>query len=338
METKRISIIIPIHNSEQYLCNCIDSVLCQVEPNDEIILVNDGSTDNSLVICNHYKEEYPQIIQIINKETQSGPSDSRNIGKSDARGEYICFIDSDDWFSPSTLNDMYEYATTHECEIVQTGFYYAYEDYLLYNKKLKNKYPYPQTISREKAMEHLVKDGLFTNFIWGKIYKAELVKKYDFPIDVNMGEDMFWQHLVLHESNRVGMIPAAKYYYRQNSQSLSNVFSERHVTLLKAFDNRLTFIKKYYPNLVPDMLYVYWKQTYQSRIIAKRLGTDNCKNIFDTYWMMFNEKYGSELKSSVKRLDYMLYSQSETAFKCYTFINRVIGHFVSDFKKIPVKK
>ena len=86
------------------------------------------------------------------------------------------------------------------------------------------------------------------------------------------------------------------------------------------------------------MLYVYWKQTYQSRIIAKRLGTDNCKNIFDTYWMMFNEKYGSELKSSVKRLDYMLYSQSETAFKCYTFINRVIGHFVSDFKKIPVKK
>ena len=338
METKRISIIIPIHNSEQYLCNCIDSVLCQVEPNDEIILVNDGSTDNSLAICNRYKEEYPQIIQIINKDKQSGPSDSRNIGKRDARGSYICFIDSDDWFSPSALNDMYEYATTHECEIVQTGFYYAYQDYLLYNKKLKNKYPYPQTISSERAMEHLAKDGLFTNFIWGKIYKAELVKKYDFPIDVNMGEDMFWQHLVLHESNSVGIIPRPDYYYRQGSQSLSSVFSERHVSLLRAYDNRLAFIKQYYPYLVPDMLYTYWKQAYQCHLMAQRFGTNNCKKVFDSYWMMFNEKYGSELGVYVKRLDYILYSRSETVFRWYTFLNKVVDHFVSDFMKIPYKK
>lgn len=168
METKRISIIIPIHNSEQYLCNCIDSVLCQVEPNDEIILVNDGSTDNSLVICNRYKEEYPQIIQIINKETQSGPSDSRNIGKSDARGEYICFIDSDDWFSPSTLNDMYEYATTHECEIVQTGFYYAYEDYLLYNKKLKKKISMSTNHFERKSYGASCKRWLIYKFYLGK--------------------------------------------------------------------------------------------------------------------------------------------------------------------------
>lgn len=338
METKRLSIIIPIHNTEQYLSNCIDSILCQVGPNDEIILVNDGSTDNSLVICNHYKEKYPQLIRVLNKDYQSGPSDSRNIGKRDARGAYICFIDSDDWFSSSALNDMYEYATIHECEIVQTGFYYAYQNYLLYSKKLKKKYPCPQIISREKAMEHLIKDGLFSNFIWGKLYKAELVKKFDFPVDINMGEDLFWQHLVLHEANRVGIIPSPKYYYRQNAQSLSNTFSEKHVTLLKALDNRLIFIKKYYPNLVPDMLYAYWKQAYQSDLIAKHSGTDNCKKVFDAYWVTFNEKYGTELKSSVKRLDYILFSQSETVFKCYTFINRVLSRFVSDFKKIPVEK
>ncbi len=338
MEKNRISIIVPIHNSEQYLCNCLESILSQVEPNDEIILVNDGSTDNSLAVCNHYKEKYPQIIRVINKDYQSGPSDSRNIGKRDARGAYLCFIDSDDWFSPSALNDMYEYATNHECDIVQTGFYYAYQNYLLYNKKLKKEYPCPQIISREKAMEHLINDGLFSNFIWGKLYKTELVRKFDFPVDINMGEDLFWQHLVLHEANRVGIIPSPEYYYRQNAQSLSNTFSERHVTLLKALDNRLIFVKKYYPNLVPDMLYAYWKQAYQSNLTAKRLGTDNCKMVFDTYWVTFNEKYGPELKSSVKKTDFIIYNQSETAYKFYAFIKRIVSHFVSDFKKIPVKK
>ena len=97
-----ISIIVPVYNVEKYLNRCIDSILKQIYIDFEIILVNDGSTDSSGIICEYYHEQYPQIITVIHQNNQ-GLSQARNTGLEQAKGEYITFIDSDDFISPNYL-------------------------------------------------------------------------------------------------------------------------------------------------------------------------------------------------------------------------------------------
>ena len=99
--THKISIIVPIYNTEKYLGNCLNSIINQTYKNLEIILINDGSTDNSLSICNNYKNK-DNRIKIVNK-THTGVSDTRNIGIKNATGEYIGFVDSDDYIEQDLL-------------------------------------------------------------------------------------------------------------------------------------------------------------------------------------------------------------------------------------------
>lgn len=335
MENKRISIIIPVYNSENYLRDCMDSILSQVCPNDEIIMINDASTDQSLSICYLYQDKYSEIVKVINKDSKSGPSDSRNIGTERAKGTYAYYVDSDDWLSIHALDLMYKFAVEKDCDIVQGGFYYAYKDYLLLDKRYKQTYTCPQVISKECAMAHLIRDGVVNNFIWGKLYKTSLVKKYKFPVDISMGEDLYWQHLIIHASNQIGIIPQPLYFYRQNSLSLSNVFSERHIDLLYAYESRLSFIKKEYPSLSRDMLFSYWKQAYQSMTLSKKSGSAKCQDAFCRYWKDLNNRYHDELKKNIKlKLEYLLYNQSEELLKAYLFLKQIHIRFLPRYKKV----
>ena len=333
MEGKRITIIIPVYNSERFLPQCLESILSQMVEDDELLIIDDASTDHSLSICKSYKEINPSQIQIISKSQHNGPSDSRNIGTENASGKYLCFIDSDDWLAPNALDEMWQFVEKNDCDIVQSGFYYAYDSYLLISKKLKRLYPHPTVISKERSMEHLVKDGVINNFIWGKLYKTELAKKNRFPINVNMGEDLFWQHRVIDGANNVGILPIPLYYYRQNPNGLSNAFSEQHITLLYAMEDRLAFVRHHYPSLVPSMLYVLWKQAYQSLEKAQRSGNNSYKKLFGDYWNNFNQKHQQEFgKMLTHKLDYYLYCKSPVLLKIYSFIDRVIDYFTSDYQ------
>lgn len=333
---KRISIIIPIYNSDHFLPKCLESILQQVDTNDEIILVDDASTDKSVSVCNYYKKNN-SIIRIIRKEQHTGPSDSRNIGIKNASGRFLAFVDSDDWLAPSALNDMYLFATKNNCEIVQTAFYYAYDEYLLLDKKFRKVYPQPIVISKERAMAHLVKDEIVKNFVWGKLYDTALIKKYLFPTNVNMGEDLYWQHRVVHGAENVGLLPIPLYYYRQNPQSLSNVFSEKHITLLEAMENRLVFIKKFYPVLVPNMLFSLWKQSYQDLIIAKKNASNDCVCLFSDYWMELNGKYKKEFDTKInKRIEYRLYCHSPKILEIYLWVKVILSRFVPKYQKLSI--
>lgn len=339
METKRMSIIIPIHNSGQYLEKCVESILSQITPSDEIILVDDASTDNSLSLCYVFEDIYPESVRVIAKERQSGPSDSRNLGTRLSTGRFICYVDSDDWLAPNALNEMYTYAVSNNCDIVQSGFYYAYDGYLLFDKRLKKVFPYSQNISPKEAISHLIKDGLFYNFIWGKIYKSELARSFLFPVDVCMGEDLYWQHRVVDSASRIGILPNCFYYYRQNQQSISNNFSENHITLLFALEDRLSFVRENYMELYPEMLFSYWKQAYESMIIAKRNGDDTCWQIFNNYWKELNMKYQQDIAYTLKNnIEYKLFHRSESLLRMFLLIKRIMSRFYSNYHKITIKK
>lgn len=127
-----ISIIVPIYNAEEFLGECIESILNQSYINIEIILVNDGSTDSSLNICNKYKE-MDNRIKIISK-SNSGVSDTRNIGISNALGKYICFTDADDMLKNDFVKVLYTEMVNNEVDIVFCNFEYDYNGKLIKKK------------------------------------------------------------------------------------------------------------------------------------------------------------------------------------------------------------
>lgn len=208
----KISVIIPVYNVASFLPKCLDSVYAQDLDGVEVVLVNDGSTDDSLSICEYYKQRYPLTI-VVNKEN-GGLSDARNVGTAVAHGDYIFYLDSDDWVSPDAIDKLYQFAVENRCDVVQGGFYYAYDDSLMFDDRWIKEAMDPFVLDRDSAMYELIKNHYVKNFAWGKLYRSDIVKKIPFPKGKYF-EDAYWQHLIMHEVRRYGVMPGPLYYYRQ---------------------------------------------------------------------------------------------------------------------------
>ena len=245
---KTLSVIIPFYNAEDYLQCCLESIPFRAfEGNLEVILVNDGSTDASCEICEQFCRVHPDII-LINQKNR-GLSEARNAGIKIANGYWIYFLDADDRVTPHALQTMLNYAQEQQCDMVIGAWYYAYKNYLLYDDRwFKGRNPF--ILNREEAMQELLLQHYFKNFAWGKLYRTQIAKMHLFRPGVFF-EDVYWQHLMVHEIHRMGVIPEPLYYYRQRKDSISGSFSIRNLDLLKGADERLSFIKMYYKRLAP---------------------------------------------------------------------------------------
>ncbi len=285
-----ISVIIPIYNVATYLRQCIDSVIEQDIKEIEIILVNDGSTDESLSICQQYKEKNSNIT-LIEKEN-GGLSDARNKGVSIVKGEYIFFLDGDDWLAPDALHTLYEYATNEDCDVVQGGIYYAYSNRLLTDDGGTTA---ATTLSRTDTMRELLLNKRIKNFAWGKLYKAEIVKRHPFPVGKYF-EDSYWQHLIVHETTRYGIVPTPLYYYRQRTDSISGTLSAKGLDLLKGQEERLRFVRKEYPELIGDMLRTYLHTTYTYLLASDKVKDKATKGLYANYWQRMTGQYGEEME------------------------------------------
>ena len=306
--TNILSIIIPIYNVAEYLTQCLDSAYSQVRDNYEVILVDDGSTDNSGDICDEYKLKYPQTI-VIHKEN-GGLSDARNAGIKVATGEYIYFIDSDDWLAPNAISTLIDYAIENKCEVVQGGLFYAYNDYLLYD----NSKTTPFILNRNQAMKELIKNDYIKNFAWGKIYKTEIVKKHLFIKGVYF-EDSYWQHHIIHAVNNYGVIPTPLYYYRQRESSISGAFSIKIIDLLKGYEQRLLFVSDKYPQYTKLIAKKFW-QTVANTLISVNSQNDDFATI-NSYWVEINNKYKCFFKGAYR------YSPTYLLGRNYTFVLKI---------------
>ena len=182
-----ISIIVPVYNVEKYLPRCVDSILNQTFTNFELILVDDGSTDRSGIICDQYKKR-DNRIKVIHKINE-GVSKARNIGISEAKGRYIEFIDSDDWIERSLLEDTLKQIRIDNSDIIFFGILYEDEDDNLIKEK---KYVRDEVIEKEKsklAIELYNKD-LF-GYTWCKLFKNRIIKDNNilFNNDISYCED-----------------------------------------------------------------------------------------------------------------------------------------------------
>ena len=224
-----ISVIVPIYNVEQYLQKCLDSILTQTYKELEIILVNDGSKDNSGRIC----DEYACIdsrVKVIHKKNE-GVSIARNVGLDICNGSWICFIDGDDFIEPSYIESLYSNAIKYNADIVTSDFK-GYDikkgAFTSYYKK-KGRYISNQ-MTGQKALSLMLR--LRENCsVWSKIFKRSSIANLRFPIG-RINEDGLFLFYLYQKVNNVVSIPQADYYYRVNPNGLARTVNERQFDII----------------------------------------------------------------------------------------------------------
>ena len=236
----KISIVVPVYKVEKYLSKCIDSLINQTYADLEIILVDDGSPDNSGHICDEYAKK-DKRIKVIHKEN-GGLSDARNKGIEIARGEYITFIDSDDYVSLKYCEILYNTIQKHHADI-------AVSNYLKFNENEEVK---EQTINGEivmtsiQALEHLYtkNEAVAMRTAWGKLYKKTLFSSIRYPKG-KINEDEFVIHHLYDKAKKVVFVKNPLYYYLQRTSSImGGEFTEKRLDGLEALEERIEFFEK----------------------------------------------------------------------------------------------
>jgi glycosyltransferase involved in cell wall biosynthesis len=249
MRSPKISIVIPIFKVEPYFERCVDSIIKQTYVNLEIIMVNDGSPDR----CGEMAEEYAQTderVIVVHKEN-GGLSDARNEGMKYVTGDYTLFVDSDDWLDHEMVEEMVKTILTHGADVVQSAFFYAYQDYLLFDNRYYQKDCPPVILENKALMKELVINERVKNFTWGKLYKTEIIKSIPFKKGV-LFEDVFWAHQVMQRVKKYVIFHQPLYYYFQRSDSIVASYSPRNLDIIKGLKARQHFIEKNYQELTNE--------------------------------------------------------------------------------------
>lgn len=239
-----ISVIIPIYNVEKYLARCVDSIVNQTYKNLEIILVDDGSPDRCPQMCDDYAEKDSRI-KVVHKKN-GGLSDARNAGIAVAKGEYISFIDSDDYVSDDFFECLLDVMNKENSDIAECSVVKLYEDNRFdeFSDDLSVK-----TYDTQDAMSALIAENPFHQHVWNKLYKTELVK--DIPYAVGkLNEDEFWTYQVFGRADKVSKLNKTMYYYFQRNSSIMGVgYNIRRLDALEGKANRQKYIENNFPEL-----------------------------------------------------------------------------------------
>ena len=254
--TYKVSIIVPIYKVEKYLKRCVDSLLNQTYTNLEIILVDDGSPDH----CGHLIDQYAKLdtrVKAFHKEN-GGLSDARNYGMQHVTGDYTIFVDSDDWIEQYAIETLIEACKAYQADIVQSAFYYSYNDYLLLDERYVSQTDGPQVLDNQTLMRELVINEKVKNFAWGKLYRTDLIRDLPFKKGV-LFEDVFWAHKVMQRVKRYIILNSPMYFYVQREDSIVSTYTLKNLDILRGLKERHVFIEKYYKDLVNESYKILFK-------------------------------------------------------------------------------
>ena len=253
-----ISVIVPVYNVEKYLNRCIDSILNQTFKQIEIILVDDGSTDNSPIICDEYCDRYKNI-KVIHKENNRVAA-ARNDGIKIATGKYIALVDSDDWIDKDMVEVLHNSIDSNFCDLVMCTYIREFEDHSkekVFNLPEVNLYVDNEV--KEQLLRKLVGpvgkelanpeylDALGT--VWAKMYKTSMLKDKDLKFvdlkEIGSGEDTLFNIFVFNEVNKVILLNKPMYHYwRGNSNSITSRYIPNFVEKRRNYFNYIKdFIK-----------------------------------------------------------------------------------------------
>ncbi len=231
----KVSVIVPVWNVEKYLPKCLNSLVNQTLEDIEIIVVNDGSPDNSLKIINRYKEEYPNKIVLINQKN-GGQGSARNTGLKYAKGEYIAYVDSDDDTELNMFEIMYEKAKYEKADVL------ICENFNVNELTLKKYHVKNANYSNEEEKAFLGKMA-----VWNKIYKRELLIDNDLKFKERVWyEDLAFTLKALINAKKISFVNTPLYNYLIRSGStMNNSNVKRNLEIFDAFDDITSYLKEH---------------------------------------------------------------------------------------------
>lgn len=241
----KVSIIVPVYKVEPYLAACVESLLRQTYREIEIILVDDGSPDNCGIMCDAYALRDSRV-KVIHQENQ-GLSVARNSGTDVASGEYIMYLDADDYLSSDCISKSVQMCNDHNADIAIMRMMNVSEET---NEEIRcNEKEFIKVMSPEEAIEASLYQVMFSCSM-GKFYKKNILDGIKFPAG-RLSEDLATCHLFLDKAKRVVYTNAVGYYYRQHSNSISHNISPKRMDALEWALNIEKFCEEKYPNILP---------------------------------------------------------------------------------------
>lgn len=242
---KKISVIIPVYNIEEYLPKCLQSIEEQSVFQDlEIILIDDGSKDDSGKICDAFATKHNNVI--VTHKKNGGVSSARNAGIESATGEYISFVDGDDYLDSNHFSEMLDDIKKTKSDLI------IHDYYVEYNKSL---YKYRQNnleknFNQNEALKEILSGGIIGNNLFDKVFKRELIKDIRFNSSIRIGEDLLFIYQFLEKTNKIKCRTIATYHYIQRSGSAMNSnFSEKFFDIIEVSQIIENSIKKNHPDL-----------------------------------------------------------------------------------------
>lgn len=239
----KISVIVPVHDSEEFLCECLDSLVNQTLEEIEIILVNDCSSDNSINILKEYKNRYSSKIVLIDLEENLGPGGARNRGIDAASGKYIGFVDSDDHVEDDMFEGMYEIAESGDYDMVDCGY--------RNNHILKDSLDIPPDVWGELTIEKRKRLVIDPGYIWSKIIKKSVFTDNNLRFREKVKyEDIDFTRVLCLYINKVCGTDMRYYTYEQNEKSITNskdtkVQLESRMISIKALVDKFKLLDEY---------------------------------------------------------------------------------------------
>lgn len=278
----KVSVIVPVYNVENYVEKCINSLVNQTLQDIEIIIVNDGSKDNSVRIINQFIKKYPEKIIYLEKEN-GGLSDARNYAIPYARGQYIAFLDADDYVEFDTYEKMYEIAKNENSDMVECDFYWEYP-----NKVRKD---IGQVYNGKKEMIEKVRV-----VAWNKLIKRQILNetKIQFPKGYRY-EDIEFTYKLVPYLDKVSFLKKPCIHYIQRENSISNSQNERTKEIFDVLDNVINFYKRneIYDKYKEELEYIYTRYLLCSSLLrmVKIENKKVRKKLLNETWERLNTKF-----------------------------------------------
>ena len=277
---KLVSIIIPAYNVDKYIDSCIRSVVGQTYEHLEIIIVNDGSTDNTGNIIKEWQSKDSRIL-VIN-QSNGGMSKARNSGLQVATGDYISFVDSDDIICSTMIDELVKNLENTKSDISVCSFKKIYNELFILPENKND----CEIFDREQCLSLVINDKLLGQMVWNKLYISKYVKNIKF-LDGKYHEDIFWTYEALGAVNKICYTSMVLYGYRQRPGSVMNSpYSYNRLDAVEAVKSRYMFVKEKFPKLKISALQSFlFTCLYHYQMISRlnlKDGEELKKQIVDT--------------------------------------------------------
>ena len=317
-----ISVIVPVYNVEEYLKECLDSIQCQTYSNIEVILVNDGSTDHSQEICEHYCQQDPRF-HLIN-QANKGLSGARNRGMIESKGELITFVDSDDVIKDDMLEQLIKQVTSDDIDIVECWYT---------NDQKEIEIPSPENVkiifqgNAKEALVSLCKDNIVRLNSVAKLFRRQVIVNFPF-LEGLFYEDVYGGMGILKHIHKMVKIDYTGYYYRVRRGSIMNrEFSLKNLDLFTICDK----VEQLYEGNADSLPYVQRRLFHLvlMHVVDYRIFEGNP---YQEKYVEYLNRYAKSSRKSLLMRAYRLFPQN------IVFISRVIGAIQWRFEKYIVKR